>query len=65
MNGILQKLEALENIIVNENPSALFLQETKSGRSGKKKKKNPSCKNFTWYEVHRTKEEKKDKREEV
>ena len=57
VNGIRQKLKALENIIVNENPSALFLQETKSGRSGKIK--TPSCKKYTWYEVHRTKEAEK------
>ena len=53
VDGINKKLEALENIILTENPSVLFFQETKEGRSGKIK--TPSSSQYTWYEIHRTK----------
>ena len=53
MDGINKKLEALENIISTENPSVLFFQETKLGRLGKIK--TPSSSQYTWYEIHRTK----------
>ena len=42
---------------MSENPSVLFLQETKSGRSGRIK--TPSSQKYTWYELHRSKEAEK------
>ena len=57
MDGILNKLESLENLIQSESPSVLFFQETKCGRSGRIK--TPSSKEFSWYELHRSKEAEK------
>ena len=57
MDGLQKKLESLENVIKSENPSVLFFQETKLGRSGKIK--TPSSKMYTWYELHRTQEAQK------
>ena len=57
MDGILKKLESLENLIVSESPSVLFFQETKSGRPGRIK--TPSSKQYTWYELHRNKKAEK------
>ena len=51
-DGILNKLESLENILATEKPSAIFLQETKTGRSGRIK--TPSSRNYTWYELCRS-----------
>ena len=53
MNGLSKKLESLENLIVTEHPSVMFFQETKLNRSGRKK--TPNSKNYTWYELNRTK----------
>ena len=52
VDGILNKLESLENIIKTENPGAIFLQETKVGRPGRIK--IPSNKTFSWYKMLRT-----------
>ena len=54
VDGLQKKLESLENVINSENPSVLFFQETKLGRSGKIK--TPSSRKYTWYELHRTQE---------
>ena len=51
-NGLIQKLESLENVLCVEKPSVVFLQETKMGRPHRIK--TPSSKNYTWYELHRT-----------
>ena len=51
-NSLMNKLEALENLLL-ENPSAIFLQETQSKRSGPIK--TPSSSKYTWYELHRSK----------
>ena len=51
-DGILNKLESLENILINESPSAIFLQETKTYRAGRIK--TPSSRKYTWYELNRT-----------
>ena len=53
VDGVLKKLESLENLILNENPAVIFLQETQVKRSGQIK--TPSSKNYTWYELNRTK----------
>ena len=53
VNGLSKKFESLEHLIVTENPSVIFFQETKLTRSGRIK--TPNSKNFTWYELHRTK----------
>ena len=50
-DGIINKLESLENIL-RDNPSAIFLQETQSNRPGRLK--TPSSNKYTWYELHRT-----------
>ena len=42
----------MEHIIVTEDPSIIFLQETKLGRAGRIK--TPSSKKYTWYEHHRS-----------
>ena len=42
---------------MTENPSVLFFQETKLGRSGRIK--TPSSRKYTWYELHRSKEAEK------
>ena len=52
VDGILNKLESLENIIKTENPGVIFLQETKVGRAGRIK--IPSNKSISWYELIRT-----------
>ena len=52
VDGILNKLESLENIIKTENPGAIFLQETKVGRTGRIR--IPSNKTYSWYELIRT-----------
>ena len=52
VDGIVKKLEALENLIISENPAVIFFQETKTGRSGRIK--TPSSKQYTWYKLHRT-----------
>ena len=52
VDGIVNKLDSLENIIKTENPGAIFLQETKVGRAGRIK--IPSNKMFSWYELIRT-----------
>ena len=49
VDGILNKLESLENIVKTENPGAIFLQETKVGRTGRIR--IPSNKNYSWYEL--------------
>ena len=60
LNGLQNKLESLEHLILSEKPSVFFFKETKMGRAGKIK--TPSSNNYTWYELHRTKEaEKGDK----
>ena len=53
VDGILKKLESLENLIINENPAVIFLQETQVKRAGKIK--TPSSQKYTWYELNRTK----------
>ena len=53
VDGIVQKLESLENLIANESTSAIFFQETKVGRSGRIK--TPSSTQYTWYKINRTK----------
>ena len=53
VDGVLKKIESLENLIISESSSVLFFQEIKSGRPGKIK--TPSSKQYTWYELHRTK----------
>ena len=58
VDGILNTLKSLENLIKSESPSVLFFQETKSDRSGRIK--TPSSKEFSWYE-HRSKEAEKGK----
>ena len=50
-NGIMNKLDSLENIL-RENPSVVFLQEIQSHRAGRIK--TPSTRKYTWYELHRT-----------
>ena len=35
VDGIMTKLEALEFVIISEEPSVIFLQETKVSRSGR------------------------------
>ena len=55
-DGLMNKLEALENIL-SETPSAVFIQETQSKRAGRIK--TPSSEKYTWYELHRTKTAKK------
>ena len=62
VDGIIKKLEALENLIDSETPSVLFFQETKTGRSGRNK--TPSTKQYTWYEMHRTVNSEKGERGE-
>ena len=57
VDGLLNKLESLEHLIVTETPSVIFLQETKMGRGGRIK--TPSIKKYTFYELHRTKEAEK------
>ena len=57
VDGLINKLESLEHLIVSENPSALFFQETKMGRAGRIK--TPSSKKYTWYELHITHEAEK------
>ena len=52
VDGILNKLESLESIIKTENPGAIFLQETKVGRTGRIR--IPSNKSYSWYELART-----------
>ena len=53
-------MESLENLLKEENPSAIFLQETKLGRAGRIK--TPTSRNkYTWYELHRTEEALKGK----
>ena len=52
VDGILHKLESLENIFNFENPGAIFLQETKVGRTGRIK--FPSNKKYYWFELVRT-----------
>ena len=54
VDGILRKLDALKNILKTENPGAIFLQETKVGRTGRIKV--PSNTNYTWYEHVRSQE---------
>ena len=54
VDSLLKKLESLENLIINENPGVIFLQETQVRRSGRIK--TPSSKKFTWYELNRTKD---------
>ena len=49
----MNKLESLEYVLKTENPGAIFLQETKVGRSGRIK--IPRNLNYTWYEHNRTK----------
>ena len=51
VNSVMKKLEALENLLL-ENPSAIFLQETQSKRSGRIKTLTSS--KYTWYELHRS-----------
>ena len=58
-NSLVAKMESLENILVSENPSAIFLQETKLGRAGRIKTKTSS--KYTWYELHRTNRAEKGK----
>ena len=60
VDGILKKLESLENLIVNEKPAVIFLQETQVKRSGRIK--TPSSKFYTWYELNRTKDAPKGER---
>ena len=60
VDGLLNKLESLEHLIVTETPSVIFLQETKMGRAGRIK--TPSSKKYTFYELHRTKEAEKGER---
>ena len=50
-DGIINKMESLENIL-QENPSAIFLQELQLKRNGRIK--TPSTRKYTWYELHRT-----------
>ena len=57
VDGLLKKLESLENLLVSEKPSVLCFQETKLGRSGRIK--TSSSKNYTWYELHRSKDAEK------
>ena len=57
VDGITNKLESLEHIINTEKPGAVFLQETKVGRTGRIKV--PSNLKYTWYELIRTKEAEK------
>ena len=52
MDGVLKKLESLENLILNANPAVIFLQETQVKRSGRIK--TPSSAKYTWYELNRT-----------
>ena len=52
VDGVLNKLESLESIIKTENPGAIFLQETKVGRTGRIR--IPSNKSYSWYELART-----------
>ena len=52
VDGIVRKLEALENLLVSELPAVLFFQETKTGRPGRIK--TPSTNKYTFYELHRT-----------
>ena len=44
VDGIRNKLESLENLLQNETPSAIFLQETKTGQAVRIK--TPSCSNI-------------------
>ena len=53
VDGILKKLESLENLIQHENPAVIFLQETQVKRAGRIQ--TPSASKFTWYEFNRTK----------
>ena len=57
VDGLSNKLESLEHIIVTEDPSLIFLQETKLGRSGRIKTANST--KYTWYEHHRSTNEEK------
>ena len=57
VDGLKNKLESLEHLIISENPSVFFFQETKMGRAGKIK--TPSSRKYTWYELNRTKEAEK------
>ena len=52
VDGLCKKLEALDHLLLTENPSILFFQETKLGRSGRIK--TPCSNQYTWYELHRT-----------
>ena len=64
VHGSLKKLVYLENLIKNENPAVIFLQETQVKRAGRIK--CPSASRFTWYELNRTKKtQKKDTKKEV
>ena len=49
---MVSKLESLENLLIMQTPSVVFLQETKLGRPGRIK--TPSSSKYTWYELHRT-----------
>ena len=48
-DGLMNKQESLENIL-QENPSAVFLQEIQSLRPGRIK--TPSSGKYSWYELH-------------
>ena len=52
VDGIVRKLEVLENLLVSEHPLVLFFQETKTIRAGRIK--TPSSTKYTWYELNRT-----------
>ena len=58
-DGLFNKLESLENIL-QENPAAIFIQETQLNRPGRIK--TPSSINYTWYELHRTSKAEKGER---
>ena len=51
-DGLLNKMETLEHLL-KQNPSAIFLQETRLGRPNRIK--TPSSGNYTFYELHRSK----------
>ena len=52
IDGILNKLKPLDNNLKTENPGAIFLQDTKVGRTWRIRV--PSNKTYSWYDLIRT-----------
>ena len=60
VNSLGSKMQSLQNLLKGENPSAVFLQDTKLGRAGRIRTPTSSP-YYTWYELHRTEASEKGK----